>query len=84
MATVEIARSGIAGGMSAGQDADALRAGSLENMSVKDYGLGIFVEKLKESKYDLGIGPSEMFEMLSSETNKDRALKKALDALFPK
>ena len=66
VATVEIARSGIAGGMSAGQDADALRAGSLENMSVKDYGLGIFVETL------------------SSETNKDRALKKALDALFPK
>ena len=82
-ATVEIARSGMAVGTGPGSDADALRAGSLENMSVKDYGLGIFVEKLKESRYDLSVSPSEMFELLSSEANKEKALKKALATLFP-
>lgn len=82
-AIVEISRSGMEGGMGAGADADALRSGSLENMSVKDYGLSMFVDKLKEGKYNLSIGPSEMFEMLSSEPNKEKAIRKALDALFP-
>jgi DNA repair exonuclease SbcCD nuclease subunit len=83
-AIVDISRSGMEGGMGVGADADALRSGSLENMSVRDYGLGMFVDKLKESKYDLPVGPSEMFEILSSESNKEKAMKKALDALFSK
>ncbi len=63
-------------------DIDALRKGSLENMSVKDYGLGIFIEKLKQSKYDLDISPSQLFELLSEEGSKDKVVKKTIEKLF--
>ena len=80
-ATVEITKSKLES-VAADGDIDALRKGSLENMSVKDYGLGIFVEKLKQNGYLLDIGPSEMFELLSSEPNKEKAIKKVLEVLF--
>ena len=81
-ATVEIARSKLES-VAESEGIDALRKGSLENMSVKDYGLGIFVEKLRQNGYLLDIGPSEMFEMLSSEPNKEKAIRRVLEALFP-
>jgi DNA repair exonuclease SbcCD nuclease subunit len=81
VATVEITKSRLESVME-NDEIDALRKGSLENMSVKDYGLGIFVEKLKKNGYSLGLGPSEMFDLLSSEANKEKAIKKALEALF--
>jgi DNA repair exonuclease SbcCD nuclease subunit len=80
-ATVEITKSKLESIADIGE-VDALRKGSLENMSVKDYGLGIFVQKLNQDGYSLSIGPSEMFEMLSSEANKEKAIKKVLDVLF--
>ncbi len=80
-AVVEIARPGVED-IEAITDVDALRKGSLDNMSVKDYGLGIFMERLKESKYNLDISPTELFELLSSETTKEKAVKKALEELF--
>jgi DNA repair exonuclease SbcCD nuclease subunit len=81
-ATVEISKPGI-DGMEQDSGVNSLREGSLENMSVKDYGLGVFLDKLKQSKYDLEISPTELFELLSSEASKDKALKKALESLFP-
>lgn len=81
-ATVEISKSKLESVAEDGE-VDALRKGSLENMSVKDYGLGIFVEKLRQNGYSLGVGPSEMFDLLSSEANKEKAIKKALEAIFP-
>ncbi len=81
-ATVEITKSKLEGVAENGE-IDALRKGSLENMSVKDYGLGIFVEKLRQNGYGLDLGPSEMFELLSSEANKEKSVKKALEVLFP-
>jgi DNA repair exonuclease SbcCD nuclease subunit len=80
-ALVEIAKPGMEA-LEASSDVEALRKGSMENMSVKDYGLGIFVEKLKESKYGLGVGPSELFELLSDDASKDKVIKKALERLF--
>jgi len=80
-ALVEIAKPGMEE-IEASSDIEALRKGLMENMSVKDYGLGIFVEKLKESKYGLGIGPSELFELLSDDASKDKVIKKALERLF--
>jgi DNA repair exonuclease SbcCD nuclease subunit len=80
-ATVEITKSKLES-MAKDGEIDALRKGSLENMSVKDYGLGIFVEKLRQNGYGLDLGPSEMFEMLSSEPNKEKAIKRVLEALF--
>jgi DNA repair exonuclease SbcCD nuclease subunit len=80
-ALVEIAKPGMEE-IETSSDIEALRKGLMENMSVKDYGLGIFVEKLKESKYGLGIGPSELFELLSDDASKDKVIKKALERLF--
>ncbi len=81
-AIVEIAKPGMET-IESSTDVDSLRKGSLENMSVKDYGLGIFVEKLKQSKYGLSIGPSELFELLSEDASKEKVIKKALEELFP-
>ena len=80
-AIVEIAKPGMEA-IEANTDVDALRKGSLENMSVKDYGLGIFVEKLKGNKYELGISPTELFDLLSEDGSKDKVIKKALEELF--
>lgn len=80
-AIVEIKKPGIEA-IETNTNVDSLRKGSLENMSVKDYGLGIFVEKLKQNKYDLGISPTELFELLSSDASKDKTIKKAIEELF--
>ena len=80
-AILEIKRPGIEE-IETNSDVESLRKGSLENMSVKDYGLGIFIEKLKQSKYDLEMSPSELFELLSVEGSKDKALKKVMEELF--
>jgi DNA repair exonuclease SbcCD nuclease subunit len=80
-AIVEIKRPGMEA-IETSTDVDSLRKGSLENMSVKDYGLGIFIEKLKQSNYDLGISPSDLFELLSADASKDKTIKKALEELF--
>jgi DNA repair exonuclease SbcCD nuclease subunit len=81
-AIVEISKPNLEG-IEATDEIAALREGSLENMSVKDYGLGIFLDKLKDSKYDLGISATELFELLSPDTNKDKAIKKIIEELFP-
>lgn len=82
-AIVEIAKPGVEE-IELDADIEAVRKGSLENMSIKDYGLGIFIEKLRESKYDLNISPSELFDLLSSEASKDKTIKKVLEELFAK
>jgi DNA repair exonuclease SbcCD nuclease subunit len=80
-AIVEISKPGMET-IETSTDVDSLRKGSLENMSVKDYGLGIFLEKLKQGKYELGVGPSDLFDLLSEEGSKDKVIKKALEELF--
>lgn len=61
-----------------------VRKGVLENISIRDYGMSIFLEKLKSSKYSLKTNPSMLFDTLSSEATKDKAVKNALDLLFSK
>ena len=80
-AIVEIARQGI-DSLETDAEIGALRSGAMENMSIRDYGLGIFLEKLRQCKYDLGISPSELFEMLTGDEGKDKAVKKVLEELF--
>ncbi len=53
------------------------------NMSVKDYGMGVFLEKIRGAGVDIGnIGPAELLDTLGSEPNKEKAVKKALDRLI--
>jgi DNA repair exonuclease SbcCD nuclease subunit len=63
---------------------DGLRSGSIENISIKDYGMGIFLEKLASKGYNLKIKSSELFDILSSEKNKEKVIDKAMEELFNK
>ncbi len=80
-AVVDIVKPGIEG-VEHDSDADALRKGELESMPVKDYGLGLFLKKLKVSKYNLPISASQLFDLLSADTSKDKAVKTALEKLL--
>ncbi len=80
-AVVEVSKSGIT--------EDAVRSVytrervAFEKMSVKDYGIGIFLEKIKESGTDTGrISPVELLDILSSEQSKEKAVAKALEELL--
>ncbi len=61
--------------------AGEFKQGMLEGMSVKDYGMSIFVEKLKQTGYSLNISPVELFEILSADA-KDKAVKSATETLL--
>ncbi len=65
-------------------DVEALRSGTLENHSIKDFGLSIFIEKLVEKKYELVTSPRELFDVLAEEGSKEKAVKKAMDLLLYK
>jgi len=63
---------------------DSLRKGTFENVSIKDYGLSIFIEQLKKSDYSLKKSPTELFEMLSSDQKKDKIISEIIEILFAK
>ena len=63
-------------------EVESLRRGTLENISIKDFGLSIFIEKLAEKKCDLRTNPRELFDLLSEEGSKEKTVKKALDLLL--
>jgi hypothetical protein len=54
----------------------------ISNVSVKDLGIGILMAELKKNGYDLGIGPAELFELLSSGDKKEKVIAKAMDELL--
>ncbi len=59
-----------------------LQSGMLGNVSVRDYGISIFLEKLREHGYSLKVSPSRLFEILSAEGKKETAVVKAVEELF--
>ncbi len=61
---------------------EGIRRGVLENISIRDYGVSLFLGKLKDGRYPLKASPSALFDVLSSEASKDNAVKKALELLF--
>lgn len=79
-AIVEITKSGI--DVEESKEAEELRSGMLENVSIRDYGMGIFLEKLKEKKYALEASPSVLFDVLSSDEKKETVIKDAVGMLF--
>jgi DNA repair exonuclease SbcCD nuclease subunit len=54
----------------------------LDGTSIRDFGMSLFLERLKHNKYELGIGASELFEILSSDEAKDKTVKAAMDRIF--
>ncbi len=61
---------------------DAIRKGAFENMSIKDYGMSIFLEKLKATNYSLSKNPAELFEALSSDQKKEKIISDMMSELF--
>lgn len=79
-AIVEISKAGIT--------ADSVKEVSgtgmvFDKMSVKDYGIGVFVEKLKQQGVTTGpISPVELLDILSSDDPKEKTVKRALEELL--
>ena len=68
-----------------GKDADAeeLRSGKLKDISIKDYGMRLFLENLRKRGYALPIKPSDLFEVLSQEgSSRDKAISDAIALLY--
>lgn len=61
---------------------ESLRQKSIENLSIKDYGMVLFLERLKDNNYKLGVSASELFDMLTADTNKEKVIKKATDIVL--
>lgn len=79
-AVIEVSKSGIEGMES--KEAEELRSGILDNVSIRDYGMGIFMEKLKQNKYSLNVSPSILFDSLSSDAKKEIVIKEAMELVF--
>ena len=80
-ATVEIGRDGIeVAGTDRDRDGDGIALS--DGASIKDYGLGVFAERLRENGYSLDKNPGELFDILSSEGSKEKAVKRAMDLLL--
>ncbi len=77
---LEITKAGIEGRDS--KESEELRSGMMDSISIRDYGFSLFMEKLARSKYNLGISPSKLFDVLSSEAKKEAVIKEALDLVF--
>lgn len=61
-----------------GEIAD-IRNEKIDNIPVRELGVGLLSSKLKELKFDSSINISELFNILSSEQNKEKAVEKALE-----
>ena len=80
VATVELSKTGITG--ESVREAFASDSVVFERMSVRDYGIGIFLEKIKAAGINTGdVGPIELLDMLGSDAPKEKVVKVTLDAL---
>ncbi|MCL5413495.1 MAG: hypothetical protein M1569_03790 [Candidatus Marsarchaeota archaeon] len=79
-AIIDVSKSGITDG--AILERQNMQQVSFDRISVRDYGLGIFLEKVRQAGISTGgVGPAELLDLLGSETNREKAVKKALDRL---
>ncbi len=51
-------------------------------VSVKDFGISIFVEKVKKNGYNLKKSPVELFDELSADESKEKVVKKVMSGLL--
>lgn len=62
-------------------DIENLRENKIGNMSVKDLGMDILGSKLKEQKFDDKLDYTELFNILSDSSKKEKVLKEATEFL---
>jgi len=59
------------------QRLEELKLGNIEGMPIKELGAKLFLDRLKEQKYDSDIDAIKLFEILGSDESKEKVLKKA-------
>ena len=79
-AIVEIGKDKIEAGQASAQG--GLGEKMADGVSIKDYGLGIFLEKVRNNGYDLKKSPIELFEDLSVGETKEKVVKRVMDDLL--
>lgn len=60
---------------------EEIRDSKIGEMPIKELGMNAFVSKLKELKFDESVDSAELFNILSTETNKEKAIKRANELL---
>ncbi len=63
---------------------EGVRDGKIDDMSVKELGLITLSAKLKEANSDKSINYTELFNLLSGQPNKDKAIRAAMELLSEK
>ncbi len=63
------------------EHAKEMRKELLDNASIKDLGMTLLMEKVVSKGYKLAISPTELFDVLSSETSKEKAVKAAMEMI---
>jgi DNA repair exonuclease SbcCD nuclease subunit len=58
-----------------------VQEGISNNISIRDFGMSVFISKLKDSGYALS-DPISLFDILSSEDKKENVLRKAVDSVL--
>lgn len=56
---------------------EGIRDNKIGDIPIKELGMRLFASRLKELKFDDSIRVSELFEILSGSTNKDKVIKEA-------
>jgi DNA repair exonuclease SbcCD nuclease subunit len=64
-----------------GDGIKGLQEGETWGMTIKELGMTTFVSKLKDGKLDSGFDARRLFEILSSDQNREKTLKSALEML---
>jgi len=79
-AIIEVSKSGVSkASVKSSAESEAI---IFERMSVRDYGIGVFMEKIKAAGVDFGISPVEMLDMLSLDASKEKIVNEALSKLM--
>lgn len=79
-AIIEIGKTGVKSKDT--EESEELRNGMLDHVSIRDYGIAIFMDRLKHNKYDQKVNPTSLFDALSSDERKELVIKEAMDILF--
>ena len=60
---------------------EEIRSGTIDNMSIKEQGMAMFLTKLKEHKFENRVDAGTLFEVLSKEQGKEKTIKEANELL---
>ena len=60
---------------------EEVREGRLGDVPVKELGMRMFASRLRENKFEIGVDGTKLFEALSGDKSKEKAMKEAQELL---